>query len=375
MTTYILIGLTLIVVVLLALIFSRQQESVIRLESRLESLEKGQERTERGLRDEIAKNREELGKNISELTRSNEEKLEKIRGVVESQLKFLQEDNNIKLERIRETVDEKLSQPSIGDWAILSLVSERLEKSIRVRRDHGGWRRVWGFEKSFDQRQDARDVGELQLEILLEQILTPEQYEKYSHQKGSRDPWSLRSSCHGHDQEPSIFRSTRSSRASYQDCRTPRRPGRRRPSNRPAALSETRVKAKPRISAISISTHRTTTDFGILFLSTEGLYARSFAVRIIRNLASGLPRHYHRPNHLCRPAQQPADGVSDIGRREARRGGLESPGDRQNRIWKIRRDFREDQRKVEAGQQNDRRRGQQIPHDREKIAPCSGIAR
>ncbi len=277
MTTYILIGLTLIVVVLLALIFSRQQESVIRLESRLESLEKGQERTERGLRDEIAKNREELGKNISELTRSNEEKLEKIRGVVESQLKFLQEDNNIKLERIRETVDEKLQSTldrRLGDS--FKLVSERLEKVHQGLGEMQGLAAGVGDLKRVLTNVKTRGTfGELQLEILLEQILTPEQYEKnIPTKKGSRDPVEFAVKLPGHDQEPVYLPiDAKFPSEDYQRLQNAQEAGQAEAVEQAGRALETRVKAEAKNIRYKYLDPPYTTDFGILFLSTEGLYA------------------------------------------------------------------------------------------------------
>lgn len=277
MTTYILIGLTLIVVVLLALIFSRQQESVIRLESRLESLEKGQERTERGLRDEIAKNREELGKNISELTRSNEEKLEKIRGVVESQLKFLQEDNNIKLERIRETVDEKLQSTldrRLGDS--FKLVSERLEKVHQGLGEMQGLAAGVGDLKRVLTNVKTRGTfGELQLEILLEQILTPEQYEKnIPTKKGSRDPVEFAVKLPGHDQQPVYLPiDAKFPSEDYQRLQNAQDAGQAEAVEQAGRALETRVKAEAKNIRDKYLDPPYTTDFGILFLSTEGLYA------------------------------------------------------------------------------------------------------
>lgn len=277
MTTYILIGLTLIVVILLALIFSRQQESVIRLESRLESLEKGQERTERGLRDEIAKNREELGKNISELTRSNEEKLEKIRGVVESQLKFLQEDNNIKLERIRETVDEKLQstlERRLGDS--FKLVSERLEKVHQGLGEMQGLAAGVGDLKRVLTNVKTRGTfGELQLEILLEQILTPEQYEKnIPTKKGSRDPVEFAVKLPGHDQEPVYLPiDAKFPSEDYQRLQNAQEAGQAEAVEQAGRALETRVKAEAKNIRDKYLDPPYTTDFGILFLSTEGLYA------------------------------------------------------------------------------------------------------
>ena len=76
----------------------------------------------------MANNRRESAQSINaftdqllKLTQMNEQKLEKVRDVVETRLRALQEDNSQKLERMRETVDEKLH----------STLEKRLGESLR----------------------------------------------------------------------------------------------------------------------------------------------------------------------------------------------------------------------------------------------------
>ncbi|HOY10230.1 MAG TPA: DNA recombination protein RmuC, partial [Candidatus Omnitrophota bacterium] len=70
-----------------------------------------------------------FSKQLSVLTQMNEQKLEKLRAVVEERLRYLQDENNQKLEKMRETVDEKLHatlEKRLGDS--FQIVSDRLEK-------------------------------------------------------------------------------------------------------------------------------------------------------------------------------------------------------------------------------------------------------
>src|SRR3989338_9746559 len=104
------------------------------------SLGKDQGRIEYSVKDEIAKNRSEtmqaLGSNqkaildqLLKITQINEDKLEKVRDVVDKNLKTMQEDNSRRLEKMRETVDEKLHstlEKRLGES--FKSVSERLEK-------------------------------------------------------------------------------------------------------------------------------------------------------------------------------------------------------------------------------------------------------
>ncbi len=83
---------------------------------RLDSVDKGLDRCERSLRDEIAKNRaeatlvarqgrEETGNALARLIESNENRLEALRNAIDGKLKQIQEDNSRQLEQMRATVD------------------------------------------------------------------------------------------------------------------------------------------------------------------------------------------------------------------------------------------------------------------------------
>ncbi|NOR44907.1 MAG: DNA recombination protein RmuC [Candidatus Delongbacteria bacterium] len=115
-----------------------------------------------------------------ELNKTVEEKTEKIRESVENKLKDLQENNTKKLEEIRITVDEKLHktlETRLGES--FKLVSDRLEK---VQKGLGEMQslanNVGDLQKVLTNVKTRGMMGEYQLENILEQILTIEQYEK-----------------------------------------------------------------------------------------------------------------------------------------------------------------------------------------------------
>ncbi|MDA3838060.1 MAG: DNA recombination protein RmuC [Candidatus Delongbacteria bacterium] len=115
-----------------------------------------------------------------ELNKTVEEKTEKIRESVENKLKDLQENNTKKLEEIRVTVDEKLHntlETRLGES--FKLVSDRLEK---VQKGLGEMQslanNVGDLQKVLTNVKTRGMMGEYQLENILEQILTIEQYEK-----------------------------------------------------------------------------------------------------------------------------------------------------------------------------------------------------
>ena len=131
------------VLIVLALQFwpsKRGPVNLTPLTGKLDSLLSSQERTDRSMRDEIAKfraesqiqarqEREELAGSLKSFGDSVEQKMEAVRLVIDEKLKQIQEDNTRQLERMRETVDEKLQstlEKRLGES--FKQVSERLEQ-------------------------------------------------------------------------------------------------------------------------------------------------------------------------------------------------------------------------------------------------------
>jgi DNA recombination protein RmuC len=121
-----------------------------------------------------------VAKRIQELTRSNETRIEELRGTVDTRLKHLQESNEKKLDQMRETVDEKLQstlEKRLGES--FKLVSERLEAVQRGLGEMQNLATGVGDLKRVLTNVKARGTwGEVQLGAILEQVLTPDQYEK-----------------------------------------------------------------------------------------------------------------------------------------------------------------------------------------------------
>ena len=156
---------------------------------------------EGSIRDEVSKNREEMSKTLKDfsdsslkqflgLTQINEQKLENVRKTIEERLKSLQDDNSQKLEKMRETVDEKLHntlEKRLGES--FKLVSDRLES---VQQGLGEMQAlatgVGDLKKVLSNVKTRGTLGEIQLETLLDQILTPDQYAKnVATKSGSRE--------------------------------------------------------------------------------------------------------------------------------------------------------------------------------------------
>lgn len=121
---------------------------------------------------------EAIGLRLLELAQRNEQRLGEMRATLEQQLQRLQADNAARLEQMRQTVDEKLHatletrlNESFGNVAtMLAQVHQGLGDMNRLAADVGGLQRVLGNVKS-------RGVfGEVQLAGLLEQVFAPDQY-------------------------------------------------------------------------------------------------------------------------------------------------------------------------------------------------------
>ena len=119
-----------------------------------------------------------LSQRLNELTQRNELRIGEMRTTLESRLKELQADNATKLEQMRQTVDEKLHATletrlteSFGNvTAMLAQVHQGLGDMNKLAADVGGLQRVLNNVKS-------RGVfGEVQLAGLLEQVFAPDQY-------------------------------------------------------------------------------------------------------------------------------------------------------------------------------------------------------
>lgn len=115
----------------------------------------------------------------AELNKQNTEQVKDVRQSVEKQLNAIREDNTKQLDEMRRTVDEKLQKTlnerlsqsfeTVGKQ--LQAVQEGLGEMKNLASDVGGLKRVLSNVKM------RGGLGEMQLAMLLEQILAPDQYE------------------------------------------------------------------------------------------------------------------------------------------------------------------------------------------------------
>src|SRR6266568_2144033 len=133
---------------------------------------------DRGLRDEFSRNREEGASAAKSQREELGKSLEGVRAIVDVRLKELQQDNAKQIDKMRATVDEKLQgtlEKRLGES--FKLVSERLEQ---VHKGLGAMQQlasdVGGLQKVLSNVKTRGGWGEVQLGALLEQVLTPDQF-------------------------------------------------------------------------------------------------------------------------------------------------------------------------------------------------------
>lgn len=221
MTDIIVIAVIIIqIIILILLILNGRKKDSEDIKMLLEITDKNIQKVEQSTREEISRVREEAGrtaqgdrqevaqsfknlsdilsnkigdvtslqknhldtfsKQLTDLTGINMKNLENMRMTIGNNLKEIQKDSSEKLEKMRQTVDEKLHdtlEKRLGDS--FKQVSERLEL---VHKGLGEMQNlatgVGKLEKVLSNVKTRGVLGEYQLATLLEQILTPDQYSK-----------------------------------------------------------------------------------------------------------------------------------------------------------------------------------------------------
>lgn len=256
-----------------------------RLDERFQNLNATVFKTEQAVRDEAKKNRDEIfqalknssdssSKSIIDLTRLNEQKLENIRQSVESNLRKIQEENSQKLEQMRATVDEKLQstlEKRIGES--FTQVSERLES---VHKGLGEMQKlaseVGNLKSVLSNIKTRGTLGEIQLEKILEQIFSPEQYEKNAKIEGRVVEFAIK--LPGKDDGAVLLPiDSKFPLSEYEKLVGAQEQADKGLADEFGKNLETAVKLRAReIHDKYISPPRTT-DFAVMFLPVEGLYA------------------------------------------------------------------------------------------------------
>jgi len=219
-------------------------------------------------------------KQLENVTQTNEQRLERMRVTVEEKLRFLQEENVKKLDEMRATVDEKLHstlEKRLGES--FKLVSDRLEL---VHRGLGEMQSlaagVSDLKKVLTNVKTRGMMGEIQLGNLLEQLLTPEQYAvNIATKKGSNDRVEFAIRLPGRDgRDGTQIWLPLDAKFPLEDYRRLIEAYERAnavEAEEAGRLLEIRIKEEARDIRDKYLDPPYTTDFGIMFLPIEGLYA------------------------------------------------------------------------------------------------------
>ncbi len=220
---------------------------------------------------------------LSELIEKNDIKMEKMREMVEKKLTSIQKDTSDKLEKMRETVDEKLHatlEKRFGDS--FKVVSDRLEA---VHKGLGEMQTialgVGDLKKVLSNVKSRGTWGEAQLGNLLAEILTPEQYEKNVRTKKlSKENVEFAVKLPGSDDVACVWLpiDAKFPLEDYQRLVSAQDVGDSALVEEASKALVIRIKAEAKDIREKYLDPPYTTDFGILFVPIESLYAE-----ILRN--------------------------------------------------------------------------------------------
>jgi len=305
-------------IIILLLVLIRRVQTGQDQESYLREVTAGQERLERSLREEVARNREEMansfrlereeisrsfmdlnnaqlrqlnemaamqhqqlelfGRHVSQMASNNEQKLENMRQTIETRIAALQSDNNAKLEQMRATVDERLqSTLEVRLGESFKLVSEHLEMVNKSLGEMQALAAGVGDLKKVLSNVKSRGVwGEIQLGNILEQVLTPEQYATNVATKpgsGGRVEYAVR--LPGQNEGETIWLpiDAKFPIEDYLRLVEAQEQGNQPATEEAAKNLEYKIRAEAREIYEKYLDPPHTTDFAIMFLPTESLYA------------------------------------------------------------------------------------------------------
>ena len=290
--TYLIIGVLgggLLVAIFLMLA-RRGRAGDVALAGKLELLERAQERSERMLREEMARSREE-GANAAKTQREELTKsLEGVRSIVDLRLKQLQEDNSKQIDKMRATVDEKLQgtlEKRLGES--FKLVSDRLEQ---VHQGLGAMRQlasdVGGLQRVLTNVKTRGGWSEWQLGALLAEMLTPGQFAKNMKTRDETDERvEFAIKLPGDENGAPVWLpvDAKFPMEHYERLAVAQEKGDAEAVETAVRTLETQLKKCAKDICDKYINPPKTTDFALLFLPSEGLYAEAIRrVGLVQNV-------------------------------------------------------------------------------------------
>jgi DNA recombination protein RmuC len=222
---------------------------------------------------------EALNQQLAGVSQTSEARLKELREAIDGRLEKIQQDNAQKLEQMRQTVDEKLHatlEQRLGES--FKLVSDRLEQ---VHKGLGEMQAlavgVGDLKRVLTNVKTRGTWGEVQLGNLLEQVLTPDQYEQnVATVPGSRERVEFAIRLPGRDDDGSpvwLPVDAKFPLEDYQRLQEAQELSDHGEIESAAKALEVRLRDEARTKRDKYIAPPHTTDFGLLYLPTEGLYA------------------------------------------------------------------------------------------------------
>jgi DNA recombination protein RmuC len=230
------------------------------------------------LHEAIAASRRGQSGGMEQLRESVESRLERVRTTVDQRLLAIQTENAQKLEKMRETVDEKLQstlEARLGES--FRIVSERLEQVHRGLGEMQNLAAGVGDLKRVLSNVTTRGAwGEVQLENLLTQILSPDQFERNFSPADNAERVEFAIKLPGAGASPVWLPvDAKFPLDAYQRLAAAAHDGNAADIERCSRELDTVIRSCAKAFSGKYLLPPRTTDFGILFLATEGLYAEA----------------------------------------------------------------------------------------------------
>ena len=234
-------------------------------------------------------------KTVSEMSGAMEGKMENLRSSMDKKLADIQEDNQKKLDEIRGTVNEKL-QKTLDERVGQSckVVSERLEQVYKglgeMQTLASG---VDDLKKTLTNVKTKGILGEIQLSRILDQVMAPSQYsENIATKKGSNDRVEFAIKLPGKSEGEVVYLPIDSKfpTSAYNALLDAYDSANQENIDREGKALENIIKSCAKDIADKYIDPPATTEFAVMFLPTEGLYAE-----VVRRteLIETLQRKYH----------------------------------------------------------------------------------
>lgn len=224
---------------------------------------------------------ESQNQRLVELTQRNEQRIGEMRATLERQLQALQSDNAARLEQMRATVDEKL-QSTLNQRldSSFKLVSERLEQ---VQRGLGEMQQlatgVGDLKRVLSNVKNRGGWGEVLLDNILEQTLTQEQYARSVRVRpdsAEAVDFAVRLPGRGQDATPVWLPiDSKFPREDYERLLDAQERGEQEQVLAMGAQLERAIRVQAKSIGEKYIAPPHTTDFAVMFLPTEGLYAET----------------------------------------------------------------------------------------------------